>query len=151
MIISNNQSNSLIGQWRKSQLKDAVWDGDDRLPGTRDSVAQLQCGQAPEKAREGVRNKALLPAVKILPKTHSGMCRETRIHYYAPSSYHRKPSGLSWPINSNLQLGGLWGIGQAGSEGVKWIWQVLHAGFLLNVVPPGSCFSFKIFYCETHT
>jgi hypothetical protein len=68
MIISNNQSNSLIGQWRKSQLKDAVWDGDDRLPGTRDSVAQLQCGQAPEKAREGVRNKALLPAVKILPK-----------------------------------------------------------------------------------
>lgn len=53
MIISNNQSNSLIGQWRKSQLKDAVWDGDDRLPGTRDSVAQLQCGQAPETVREG--------------------------------------------------------------------------------------------------
>lgn len=38
----------------KPALKDAVWEADDRLLGTRDDVAQQQCGQAPEMVRDCV-------------------------------------------------------------------------------------------------
>lgn len=50
---------------------------------------------------------------------HSETCGETCIHYCAPSSYHRKPSGLGWPINLQLAVGwamGTWPSGKARCE-----------------------------------
>lgn len=40
---------------RKPALKNAMWDKDDGLPVARGSMAQPQCGQAPETVRDFVR------------------------------------------------------------------------------------------------
>lgn len=108
MIISNNPSNSRVGQGRERQLSKMLYGM--RMMSCREQEAGWLNRDAAKLLRQrGAWSQGFTACSKNPAKTHSGTCGETCTHYYAPSSYHRKPSGLRRPINLQLAVG--WATG----------------------------------------